>query len=94
MLVNVILVFFFISLQGNLAVASIYAGEDSLQLKGPEITAELRYLLRLLTLCWHFSKKPFPLFLEETGFSQEDVLLQEPKAGVSFVIIYFEFHQV
>ncbi|RWR95875.1 Mono-/di-acylglycerol lipase isoform 1 [Cinnamomum micranthum f. kanehirae] len=73
---------FLLKRQGNLAVASIYAGEDSLQLKGPEIIAELRNLLHLLTLCWHFSKKPFPLFLEETGYSQEDVLLQEPKAGI------------
>lgn len=70
-------------LQGNLHVANVFAGEESLQLKGPEITAELRHLLNLLTLCWHFSKKPFPLFLEETGYSKENVLLQEPKAGVS-----------
>ncbi|KAF8406804.1 hypothetical protein HHK36_005925 [Tetracentron sinense] len=68
--------------QGHLHVASVLGGKDSLQLKGSEITAELRSLLKLLTLCWHFSKKPFPLFLEETGYSQEDVLLQEPKAGI------------
>ena len=61
----------------------MFGGEDSLQLKGPEIIAELRYLLNLLTLCWHFSKKPFLLFLEETGYSIENVLLHEPKAGVS-----------
>lgn len=64
-------------------VGGVFGGEDSKQLKGSGIAAELRYLLNLLTLCWHFSKKPFPLFLEETGYSEENVLLQEPKAGVS-----------
>ncbi|GFZ04309.1 mono-/di-acylglycerol lipase, N-terminal [Actinidia rufa] len=72
---------FLIKRQGNLHVANVFAGKESLQLKGPEISAELRYLLNLLTLCWHFSKKPFPLFLEETGYSKENILLQEPKAG-------------
>ncbi|KAH9621868.1 hypothetical protein KSS87_008172 [Heliosperma pusillum] len=71
-----------ITFQGNLCVQDVFGGKDSLRLKGPEIVAELKYLLNLLTLCWHFSKKPFPLFLEETGFSIEDVLLQEPKAGI------------
>ncbi|KAK8934214.1 hypothetical protein KSP39_PZI015091 [Platanthera zijinensis] len=73
---------FLLKRQGNLDVASIYAGDNCLQLKGPKITSELTYLLNLLTLCWHFSKKPFLLFLEATGFSQKDVLLQEPKAGI------------
>lgn len=73
---------FLIKRQGNLHVSSVYGGTESLQLKGSEIISELRYLLELLTLCWHFSKKPFPVFLEETGYSQEDVLLQEPKAGI------------
>ncbi|XP_068660042.1 uncharacterized protein [Aristolochia californica] len=73
---------FLLKRQGNLRVASIYAGEESVQLKGAEIIGELKHLLALLTLCWHFSKKPFPLFLEETGYSEEDVLLQEPKAGI------------
>ncbi|KAL7602846.1 uncharacterized protein LOC111921361 [Lactuca sativa] len=68
--------------QGNLHVSSVYGGEESLQLTGPEIVSELKYLLDLLTLCWHFSKKTFPMFLEETGFSPEDVLIQEPKAGI------------
>ncbi|OVA02598.1 Lipase [Macleaya cordata] len=68
--------------QGNLHVASVYAGSSSVRLKGPEITAELVYFLRLLTLCMLFSKKPFPVFLESAGYSQEDVLLQEPKAGL------------
>lgn len=71
------------TLQGNLHVDSVFGGSDSVLLKGPEIAAELRYLVTLLTLCWHFSKKPFPVFLEETGYSTESVLLQEPKAGVS-----------
>ena len=30
-----------------------------------------------------FSKKPFPVFLESAGFSEKNVLLQKPKAGVS-----------
>ncbi|KAI3727365.1 hypothetical protein L1987_67179 [Smallanthus sonchifolius] len=68
--------------QGNMHVSSIFGGEESLQLEGPEIVSELKYLLELLTLCWHFSKKTFPVFLEETGFSTEDVLIQEPKAGI------------
>jgi len=38
--------------------------------------------LHLLTLCWHFSKKSFPFFLEETGFTKENVLIHEPKAGI------------
>ncbi|KAK9726881.1 hypothetical protein RND81_05G243300 [Saponaria officinalis] len=73
---------FLLKRQGNLCVQDVFGGNDSLRLKGPEIVAELKYLLNLLTLCWHFSKKPFPLFLEETGFNNEDVLLQEPKAGI------------
>ncbi|KAF5752176.1 Mono-/di-acylglycerol lipase [Tripterygium wilfordii] len=68
--------------QGNLHVASVYAGENCMQLKGPEIIAELKNLLRLLTLSMLFSKKPFPVFLESAGYSQEDVLLQKPKAGL------------
>lgn len=48
----------------------IIGGIHSQQLKGSQIIAELKYLLNLLTLCWHFSKKPFPLFLEETGYSE------------------------
>ncbi|XP_018835048.1 uncharacterized protein LOC109001971 isoform X1 [Juglans regia] len=73
---------FLLKRQGNLHVASVFGGKDSLLLKGPDIAAELRYLLNLLTLCWHFSKKPFPVFLEETGYSKESVILQEPKAGI------------
>ncbi|XP_021720438.1 uncharacterized protein LOC110688068 isoform X2 [Chenopodium quinoa] len=73
---------FLLKRQGNLCVQDVFGGNDSVQLKGPEIAVELKYLLKLLTLCWHFSKKPFPLFLEETGYTLEDVLLQEPKAGI------------
>ncbi|KAI3980145.1 hypothetical protein MKX01_033286 [Papaver californicum] len=73
---------FLLKRQGHLHVASVFGGKDSIQLKGSGVLVELRLLVRLLTLCWHFSKKPFPLFLEETGFSEEDVLLQEPKAGI------------
>ncbi|KAK6268271.1 hypothetical protein QUC31_012431 [Theobroma cacao] len=73
---------FLLKRQGHLHVASVFGGKDSIELKGSDITAELRYLLNLLTLCWHFSKKPFPLFLEDTGYAEEDVLLQEPKAGI------------
>ncbi|KAJ4957350.1 hypothetical protein NE237_014133 [Protea cynaroides] len=76
--------------QGNVQVASVYAGNDCVQLKGTEIRAELTYHLRLLTLCMLFSKKPFPVFLDSAGYSKEDVLLQEPKAGLlrpAFTII-------
>ncbi|XP_028763269.1 uncharacterized protein LOC114721580 isoform X2 [Neltuma alba] len=73
---------FLLKRQGNFLVDSVFAGRDSIRLKGSEINAQLKYLLNLLTLCWHFSKKPLPLFLEETGYSEENVLLQEPKAGI------------
>ncbi|CAJ1950741.1 unnamed protein product [Sphenostylis stenocarpa] len=81
---------FLLKRQGNYHVDSEFCGKDSVQLKGSEITAELKYLLKLLTLCWHFSKKPFPLFLEETGYNEENVLLREAKAGIlkpAFTII-------
>lgn len=77
--------FWVILFQGNYHVDSVFGGNESVQLKGSEITAELKYLLNLLTLCWHFSKKPFPSFLEETGYPDENVLLREPKAGVSLI---------
>lgn len=73
---------FLLKRQGNLRVCSVFGGKDSTQLTGANVSSELRHLLNLLTLCWHFSKKPFPLFLQEIGFSQDDVLLQEPKAGI------------
>lgn len=68
--------------QGSQQVASVYAGESSVELKGPEIIALLYHYLKLLTLCYLFSKKQFAVFLESTGYSQADVLLQKPKAGL------------
>ncbi|XP_051128055.1 uncharacterized protein LOC127249347 [Andrographis paniculata] len=68
--------------QGNLQVASVYAGETSVRLKSPEIIDQLHDYLRLLTLCMLFSKRPFPVFLVSAGFSEADVILQEPKAGI------------
>ncbi|KAJ4886730.1 hypothetical protein Rs2_26478 [Raphanus sativus] len=73
---------FLIKRQGLLHVDRVFGGEDSIELKGPEVADELRYYLHLLTLCWHFSKKTFPLFLEETGFAKDNVLIHEPKAGI------------
>ncbi|KAL7178226.1 hypothetical protein ACSBR2_031390 [Camellia fascicularis] len=76
--------------QGNVQVASLYAGDNCVQLRGMEIIAELNQYLRLLTLCMLFSKKPFPIFLETAGYSEADVLLQKPKAGLlkpAFTII-------
>ncbi|ESQ48584.1 hypothetical protein EUTSA_v10020264mg [Eutrema salsugineum] len=73
---------FLIKRQGLLHVDRVFGGEESIELKGPEVATELRYYLHLLTLCWHFSKKTFPLFLEETGFTKENVLIHEPKAGI------------
>ncbi|XVF66172.1 hypothetical protein PTKIN_Ptkin10aG0014100 [Pterospermum kingtungense] len=76
--------------QGNMQVASVYAGNNCVELKGQEIRKELNNLLRLLTLCMLFSKKPFPVFLDSAGYSQEDVLLHKPKAELmkpAFTII-------
>ncbi|RYQ79475.1 hypothetical protein Ahy_Scaffold6g108227 [Arachis hypogaea] len=81
---------YFMRKQGNLPVASVYAGSESVQLKGDDIIVELYELLRLLTLCMLFSKKPFPVFLDSAGFSPDDVLIQMPKAGLlrpAFTII-------
>ncbi|MED6192527.1 hypothetical protein PIB30_011058 [Stylosanthes scabra] len=81
---------FLMKQQGNCHVESVFGDKDSLQLKRSDIADELKRLLTLLTLCWHFSKKPFPIFLEETGYTDANVLLQEPKAGIlkpAFTII-------
>lgn len=51
---------------------------------------ELIVLRRLIDLCFLFSKKPFPVFRELAGFSQEDVLIEEPKAGVSKYLLLFK----
>ncbi|QCD80014.1 sn1-specific diacylglycerol lipase alpha [Vigna unguiculata] len=81
----------FMRKQGDLAVASVYGGSGCVELKGPEVVADLEELLRLLTLCMLFSKKPFPDFLDSAGFSQDHVLLQSPKAELlkpAFTIIH------
>lgn len=77
--------------QGNFSSASIYAGSNCVELKGPEIIIELTELLKFLTLCMLFSKKPFPVFLETAGYSHDDVLLQKPKAGVCHVYLILPF---
>ncbi|CAM6090717.1 unnamed protein product [Calypogeia fissa] len=73
---------FLLRRQGHFHVAGVFAGEDSTQLAGPGIAAELKELLRLVVICMNFSKKPYPLFLEITGFTSDDVLIQEGKAGI------------
>jgi hypothetical protein len=76
-----IIVLFYISiLQGNLQHE--YAGSDCVQLCGCETLSELTELLRYLNLCFYFSKKPFPAFLEFGGYDQDSVLLHMPKARV------------
>ncbi|XP_020228582.1 uncharacterized protein LOC109809628 [Cajanus cajan] len=82
---------YFMRRQGDLAVASVYGGSGCVELKGPEVVAELQELNRLLTLCMLFSKKPFQDFLNSAGFSQDRVLLHNPKAELlkpAFTIIH------
>ncbi|KAJ8466150.1 hypothetical protein OPV22_028702 [Ensete ventricosum] len=68
--------------QGNHEVASVYAGSNCIELKGCEIMVDLIHMLRLLNLCFLFSKKPYAVLLESTGYTEHDVLLKEPKAGL------------
>ncbi|XP_068463481.1 uncharacterized protein [Phaseolus vulgaris] len=77
----------FMRKQGDLSVASVYGGSGCVELKGPEAVADLEILLRLLTLCMLFSKKPFPEFLDSAGFSQDQVLLHSPKAEISNLVL-------
>jgi hypothetical protein len=69
--------------QGLWNVASVFAADETQELQGPLVLAEMKDLLRLLTVCMHFSKKTFPAFLEATGFTRDQVLLEEGRAGVS-----------
>ncbi|KAH7307334.1 hypothetical protein KP509_22G054800 [Ceratopteris richardii] len=73
---------FLMKRQGQSQVVNAYAGEGNIELRGRDIVAEVKELLILITACIHFSKKPFPQFLELAGYSLESVLLQEPKAGL------------
>ncbi|CAJ1940952.1 unnamed protein product [Sphenostylis stenocarpa] len=73
---------YFMRKQGDLAVGSVYGGSDCVELRGPEVVVELEELLRLLTLCMLFSKRPFPEFLDSAGFSLDHVLLHNPNAEV------------
>ena len=70
-------------MQGLWNVASVFAADETQELQGPLVLAEMKELLRLLTVCMHFSKKTFPAFLEATGFTRDQVLLEEGRAGVS-----------
>ncbi|KAI5065303.1 hypothetical protein GOP47_0019998 [Adiantum capillus-veneris] len=73
---------FLMKRQGQSQVVSAYAGEGNQELRGPDVVEELKELLILITACIHFSKKPFPQFLEASGYTLDCVLLQEPKAGL------------
>ncbi|KAG0619445.1 hypothetical protein M758_4G140700 [Ceratodon purpureus] len=68
--------------QGNEHVAEAFINEESEQIDGLNIMVELQEYLRVLVLCMHFSKKPFPNFLEAIGFKSNQVLLEEGKAGI------------
>lgn len=76
--------------QGQLNVASVFGADENQQLHGPAVLADMKELLSLLTICNHFSKKTFPQFLEVTGFTRDQVLLEEGRAGVRshFLMIY------
>ncbi|TVU49859.1 hypothetical protein EJB05_01198, partial [Eragrostis curvula] len=65
------------SVEGNLQHE--YAGSHSVPLDGPEVRRELVSLLRYLRLCMYFSKKPYDVFMEFGGYSQNDVLRKKSK---------------
>jgi hypothetical protein len=67
-------------------VAAVYAGPGSAQLSGPAAISQVQELLRLLNICILF-KRPFPVFLESTGFREDQILLREGTAGVSFTLL-------
>jgi hypothetical protein len=79
-LTQTVVLFFMSILQGNLQHE--YTGSNCVQLSGCETLSELTELLRYLNLCFYFSKKPFPAFLEFGGYDQDSVLLHMPKARV------------
>ncbi|MCO5610441.1 hypothetical protein L7F22_064679 [Adiantum nelumboides] len=84
---------FLMKRQGQSQVVSAYAGEGNQELRGPDVLLEVKELLILISACIHFSKKPFPQFLEAIGYTLDCVLLQEPKAGLlkpAFTILFDE----
>lgn len=77
--------------QGNREVASVFAGSNCIELKGCGIMVDLIHMLRLLNLCFLFSKKPYAVLLESAGYTEDDVLHKEPKAGLlkpAFTILH------
>lgn len=72
--------------QAQMNVAAVYVGDENEQLGGPGLLMEMKELLRLLTVCMHFSKKTYPKFLEATGFTRDQVILEEGRAGVSYCL--------
>lgn len=80
--------------QGQLNVASVFGADENQQLHGSSVLADMKELLRLLTICIHFSKKTFPQFLEVTGFTRDQVLLEEGRAGVRSIFLMVGKHQL
>ncbi|URD90610.1 Lipase (class 3) [Musa troglodytarum] len=77
--------------RGNREVASVFAGSNCIELKGCGIMVDLIHMLRLLNLCFLFSKKPYAVLLESAGYTEDDVLHKEPKAGLlkpAFTILH------
>ena len=70
-------------LQGQLHVLGIYAGEGSTRLRDSETVVLLMELQRLIHRCYLFSKKSWAVFLRETGYLPEHVILRSIRAGVS-----------